>query len=101
MTWKIVIAYSTFKNKEDALTFSKIALEQNLIACANISENMTSLYKWEGAIHEDTECSVLFKMPCEKLDLFMTFLKEQHPYTTPCFLYEKISTTEEFYNFCR
>ena len=53
--------YTTHKNKEDATKMANILLEEGLIACANIFDNATSIYKWEGEIVNDTETIMILK----------------------------------------
>ncbi|NBO19039.1 MAG: divalent-cation tolerance protein CutA, partial [Proteobacteria bacterium] len=40
--------YSTFPNKEEALSVCGKLLEERLIACANLLPEMTAVYRWQG-----------------------------------------------------
>ncbi|RQH19323.1 divalent cation tolerance protein CutA, partial [Okeania hirsuta] len=40
--------YITCKDKTEALSIGRLLLVENLIACANVMEGMTSVYRWEG-----------------------------------------------------
>lgn len=61
-------------------------VEQKLIACANLSPNMVSIYAWEGKIEESNECYALLKTTNEKVDACCKFLSNHHPYKVPCIM---------------
>ncbi|MBF0205656.1 MAG: divalent-cation tolerance protein CutA [Oligoflexia bacterium] len=78
------LIYIPHPNKESAIKTAKILIEEELIACANIIDAMTSIYRWEGKIVEEGEVLLLAK---SKSALFLKIQKrvEQfHPYTCPC-----------------
>ncbi len=50
MNDQVCVIITTFDNKEEALKLSKQLLEQKLIGCAQISEAVTSVYKWQGRV---------------------------------------------------
>ena len=45
----------TVGSLEDAKKIGKTLVEQNLVACVNLLENMISIYKWEEQLKEDQE----------------------------------------------
>lgn len=76
--------YITCKDKTEALIISKHLLEENLIACANVIEGMTSLYRWEGKIVEDREVILIAKSQASVVDALTKRVKELHSYDIPC-----------------
>ena len=81
---KIWWIYSTFPQRAEALSIALELLEKNLIACANITENVLSLYHWEGQIQEENEVVLIAKTSTEQLPHAMETLKTYHPYDIPC-----------------
>ena len=76
--------YSTFRNREEAFSVATKLLEQKLIACANLLENVTSLYHWEGTLHQETECVMLTKTSAAARDLAIQAITDLHSYELPC-----------------
>ena len=78
------VLYSTFPNKEEAEQVAGILLENNLIACANLLDGVTSLYRWEGKVCHDAEVIMIAKTSAEKRDMAIATLTESHSYDCPC-----------------
>ncbi|VDM78846.1 unnamed protein product [Strongylus vulgaris] len=55
------MVYVTAPSKEAALKIARIAVERKLAACANIIPEITSIYEWEGKVHEDAEAILIMK----------------------------------------
>jgi periplasmic divalent cation tolerance protein len=81
---KLKLVYTTFSSKEDAKRLTKLLLKERLIACANMSSNITSIYEWEGKIQEDNEVIVLYKTMQKKIPSLMNCIQKNHPYEIPC-----------------
>ncbi len=78
-----VMVISTVNNIDSARNISKILVEKKLAACVNIVPNLTSIYKWEGNMCEDTEYLLLIKSVKDKLDMLKNVIKLAHPYDVP------------------
>ncbi len=83
-TTDIVLLYSTFPNKESALKAAHALVEKRLIACANVTDSVTSVYRWEGKIAQENEVILIAKTQQKTLATAMSELKRLHPYTVPC-----------------
>ena len=46
---------------EEARNIGQMLVEQNLAACVNLLENMTSIYKWEDKLEEGQEVVMIAK----------------------------------------
>ncbi len=57
-----------------------------LVACVNVLGAMTSIYNWEGALHEDAEVAALLKTTTARADEVIAFVKSRHPYDNPALL---------------
>ncbi|MEQ8165953.1 MAG: divalent-cation tolerance protein CutA [Alphaproteobacteria bacterium] len=78
------LVYVTCGSKEEADRVARVLLEEELIACANIIGNASSLYRWKGKVVEDTE-AVLIAKTKEKLVRTVTDrIKSLHSYDCPC-----------------
>jgi len=79
-----ILLYITVKNKQEAEKIAKALLEEQLIACANILPEVTSLFRWEGKAKEVTEALLLAKTTLDKQDEAMLRASELHSYECPC-----------------
>lgn len=61
-------------------------LDEGLVACANISGSMLSLFQWDGERAEAEETGVLFKTDAALFDRVIERLVELHPYDAPAIL---------------
>lgn len=76
--------YVTVAGRDEAVTLSRTLLEEKLVACANISGGMTSLYPWDGEICEATEVAIFLKTRKDLSDKVTARITELHSYDTPC-----------------
>ena len=58
-------------------------LNQRLIACANIIDNVQSMYWWQNKITTDTEILVLMKTTKKRIKVIKNFFLVNHPYEIP------------------
>ena len=58
-------------------------LNQRLIACANLIDNVQSMYWWKNKITTDSETMVMMKTTKKKIKAIKTFFLVNHPYETP------------------
>jgi len=82
----MLMIYTTCPDKETAEALAHALLEQQVIACANIIEGMTSLYRWEGQIAHEAEVVMLLKTTAERADQVYVYLENHHPYEVPCII---------------
>lgn len=84
------IVYITTSNLNEAKYISKELLEKKLIACANIIENMLSIFNWNGKLQENNETVLILKTKESKLDQVIQQVKHLHSYECPCIISFKI-----------
>lgn len=81
MTDRVWILLSTFARREDALGVARQLVEERLAACAQVEEApITSVYRWEGSVHEDPEFLLRLKTSAGTRSAAMARLEELHPY---------------------
>jgi periplasmic divalent cation tolerance protein len=86
------IIYVTFPSKTEALNLSHTLIAEQLAACTNIYDNMTSVYQWEGQIREDAEVVVIAKTSDNLVETVINRVKELHSYDNPCIIAIKIDS---------
>ncbi|MEO0794967.1 MAG: divalent-cation tolerance protein CutA [Verrucomicrobiota bacterium] len=78
----ISIGWSTTPTRNDAESISHALVDKGLIACAQITGPVTSIYRWKGKV-EDEEYRVIFKFASHKEGEVRDALQELHPYDVP------------------
>ncbi|MCL6464619.1 divalent-cation tolerance protein CutA [Pseudacidobacterium ailaaui] len=80
------IVLSTTSSREEAQRIARTLVEERLAACVNLVENVTSIYRWQGAVEESLEIMLIIKCNVEKLAAIETRLHQMHSYDVPEFL---------------
>lgn len=83
---ELVIVYITAPSSEEARSLARMLVEERLAACVNIIGGVTSVYRWNGAIEEAGEVSMLVKTAADRFDALVARVRELHSYRTPCAL---------------
>ncbi len=83
---EIWVIYSTFPNRDEAFSVAGALLEKQLIACANVHSEVTSLYRWEGAIQKEEEAVMVAKTSENRVKAAIAMIKGMHSYQIPCIL---------------
>lgn len=78
-----VIAYTTCGNEKEAKKLAKHLVEQRLAACVNIVPRITSYYRWQGKIENDSELLLMIKTARGLLDALRKELDKLHSYDVP------------------
>ncbi|NKB16778.1 MAG: divalent cation tolerance protein CutA [Sphingomonadales bacterium] len=77
---------------DDALRIAHALLGEGLIACANILDGMTSVYRWDGEIREDREAVLILKSRTELTDRVTARVRELHSYDCPCVVWWPVAS---------
>ena len=76
--------YMTAGSKEEANNIGKVLVEARLAACVNIIDNMTSIYRWEGSVQQDSEVVLIAKTVETLVPQLIEKVKSVHSYECPC-----------------
>ena len=76
--------YVTTGSAKEALDIGRALVEARLAACANVLDGVTSVFRWQGAIEEDTEAVLILKTRRDLVDEATNRIKELHGYDCPC-----------------
>ena len=78
--------YMTAGSLEEAKNIGQKLVEQNLAACVNLLENMTSIYKWEDKLEEGQEVVMIAKTRKTLMPKLIETVNSFHSYDCPCIL---------------
>ena len=81
-----LLLYTSWPESESAKACARALLEERLIACANLFPPGVSLYRYEGALHEEPEHVMILKLTRRTVQKVIDKLRAAHPYTCPCVL---------------
>ena len=83
---KLCWVYMTAGSLEEAKNISQKLVEQNLAACVNLLENMTSIYKWEDKLEKGQEVVMIVKTRKTLMPQLINIVTKHHSYECPCVL---------------
>jgi len=92
MADKIVLALSTFPDRETAQRISNQLITEKFATCANILLPVESIYRWKEKIETGNETLVFFKLSEGRQSAFQEKLRSLHPYEVPEIIFVPIST---------
>ncbi|KJH52652.1 putative divalent-cation tolerance protein CutA [Dictyocaulus viviparus] len=82
----IRVVYVTAPTKDVALQIARAAVQRKVAACVNIVPGVTSIYEWEGKLHEDSEVVLIFKTQEKHVEELHKVVVENHNYEIPAFV---------------
>lgn len=92
-----IIVFCTCPNADSASALARSLVEARLAACVNRLDGVTSTYRWEGEIQEDSEVLLLIKTHRERLQAVREHVLAEHPYELPELVAVPISGGAEAY----
>jgi periplasmic divalent cation tolerance protein len=73
---------TTVATREEALRLAHALVSQGLAACVQV-EPITSVYRWQGQVHEDAEHRLTGKTTAGRYAAAEAALRALHPYQLP------------------
>ncbi len=80
----VVTMYVTASTHDEAKNIARTIVSEQLVACANILEHVTSVFNWEGSVREETEVAMVLKTRRDLVVAVTQRIKEMHSYDCPC-----------------
>lgn len=77
------VVLTTFPSVEVGQKIAHTLVEERLCACLNLLPQVTSVYRWQGKIEQESEVLGICKTTADKLQACITRLVELHPYEVP------------------
>ena|SRR5215467_10410422 len=92
MAEKILLALSTFPDRETAQRISNELVTDKFAACANILPAGDSIYRWKEKIETGNETLVFFKVSEDRQSAFQKKLRSLHPYDVPEIIFVPVTS---------
>jgi periplasmic divalent cation tolerance protein len=80
------IALTTVASLDEGRRLARLLVERGVAACVNLIPNLTSVYRWQGAVEESAEVLLLMKTTAERLPALESAVRELHSYELPEFI---------------
>lgn len=78
-----IVIFCTVPDRESGERISRVLVEERLAACVNLVPGLSSIYRWQGHIQQDTECLLLIKSTAARFEVLADRLRGLHPYDIP------------------
>ena len=91
MPQQILLAFSTFPDREAAQRISTQLVTEKFAACANILPAIESIYRWKEKTETGSVTLVLFKLSEDRQSAFQEKLRSLHPYEVPEIIFVPVS----------
>ena len=79
----ICAVLTTAPDEDVAATIARALVEERLAACVNVLPGARSIYRWEGALQDDTEVVLVIKSHRNRSQALAARIKDLHPYELP------------------
>jgi periplasmic divalent cation tolerance protein len=80
---RVLAVLTTTDSEGKARELAAGAVRRRVAACAQISAEITSVYRWEDEVQTDPEWQVLFKTGADAYDALEAYVREAHDYDVP------------------
>jgi periplasmic divalent cation tolerance protein len=94
---KAIVVMTTLPDFKYAESLATSLVYRDLAACVQIIPQITSVYKWEGLMQQDTEVLLLIKTATSKFSKVEETIKANHPYMVPEVLAVTVSDMSDDY----
>ena len=84
--------YITCANIKEAKKISSVLARKKLIACANIFNNIQSVFLWKNKVNYSKEVIIIGKTSKKLQTKIISEVKKIHSYDMPCIVFSKISS---------
>jgi periplasmic divalent cation tolerance protein len=79
----VQVAFITAPDPETATRLARTLVEERLAACVNVVPGIRSIYRYQGALHEDAETLLIVKTRAERAAALEARVRALHPYELP------------------
>jgi periplasmic divalent cation tolerance protein len=78
-----ILVMTNVPNATIATALGRHLVENKLVACVNILPGVQSIYRWEGAVEEAGEVTILIKTTQSRYAELEDAIRTMHPYQVP------------------
>jgi periplasmic divalent cation tolerance protein len=93
----MVLILTTVPVGETAELMARTLVDERLAACVNLFPPMTSVYRWRGAVEQESERQLVIKTSRERLPALRSRLLALHPYDLPEFVVVEAAAVSDAY----
>jgi periplasmic divalent cation tolerance protein len=79
----LVVVNVTAPNLATAEKLARALVEESLAACCTLVPAVRSIYRWQGAVHDDIEVLMVIKTRAAVVEALASRVRALHPYTLP------------------
>jgi periplasmic divalent cation tolerance protein len=83
MSEPLHVVLVTAPDAEVGARIGRTLVEEGLAACANLVPGVRSIYRWEGAVHDDAEVLLILKTRAALSAALAARVRALHPYQLP------------------
>lgn len=80
---QVLLVLSNMPDEASAHALARKLVEQRVAACVNILPPVRSVYRWQGAIEEAGEVTLLMKTTRLRYPELEAAIRNEHPYEVP------------------
>ena len=92
-----ILVLTTLPSSEEARSFVQRLVDERLVACGTVLDNVASVYRWEGKVESATEAQVILKTRRSRWEDLRAAVERFHPYEVPELLALPIETGLQAY----
>lgn len=81
--YKYLLVFATTGSLEEGERIARALVQERLAACVNIVPAITSIYRWQGEVHTDSEVLLIAKSRAELFESLAACVRELHSYQVP------------------
>ena len=78
-----VVVLVTGPDRATLASIGRTLVNEHLVACINLLEGMTSIYRWRDKVREEDEVLGIIKTTTERVEELKAPIEELHPYEVP------------------
>ncbi len=87
-----ILVISNFPDRASAIALAHKLVDERLVACVNVLDGCTSVYRWQGKNESTREVPVFIKTLAQHYARLEELINEMHPYELPEIIAVPIST---------
>ena len=84
---RIKFFYITCPKKKEAHKIAAFLVKNKLVACANIIQNVDSVFNWKGKVIKAKEILIVGKTMNKNVQKIIKIVKKLHSYKVPCIIF--------------
>lgn len=97
MSTGVLVGLMTTPDRTRAEEIVDQLVQEGLIACGNICADVSSIYRWQGAVERASEVLVIMKTTESRAARVASRVRELHPYEVPEVLFLTVAAGYEAY----